>query len=196
MKLNRILSSALWWYYFDHGYAKCISSKHYFDLLEERFQLAKEKSWTNYSFYLGASPDNIDEIKKANPKDICGLKIFMGSSTGDLLVNDDDALDLIFKESPILIVTHCEDNKTIENNLEKISAQRNGKLSPQIMLLSEMNWLVIYPLKKQQVWQKNTLQIYTSFILQLKEKLNSLKPNRLKIKRLQRSLYSSSHFYF
>ena len=100
------------------------------DLLEERFQLAKEKSWTNYSFYLGATPDNIDEIKKANPKDICGLKIFMGSSTGDLLVNDDDALDLIFKESPILIVTHCEDNKTIENNLEKILAQRNGKLSP------------------------------------------------------------------
>ena len=54
----------------------------------------------------------------------------MGSSTGDLLVNDDNALDLIFKESPILIVTHCEDNKTIETNLEKISAQRNGKLSP------------------------------------------------------------------
>ena len=100
------------------------------DLLEHRFQLAKEKSWTNYSFYLGATPDNIDEIKKANPKNICGLKIFMGSSTGDLLVNDDNALDLIFKESPILIVTHCEDNKTIEDNLEKISAQRNGKLSP------------------------------------------------------------------
>ena len=58
------------------------------DLLEERFQLAQEKSWTNYSFYLGATPDNIDEIKQANPKDICGLKIFMGSSTGDLLVND------------------------------------------------------------------------------------------------------------
>ena len=88
----------------------------------------------------------------------------MGSSTGDLLVNDDDALDLIFKESPILIVTHCEDNKTIENNLEKISAQRKGKLSLQIMLLSEMSWLVIYPLKKQQVWLKNTQRIYTSFI--------------------------------
>ena len=92
------------------------------DLLEERFNLAAEKSWTNYSFYLGATPVNIDEVKKANPRDICGLKIFMGSSTGDLLVNDDNALDLIFKESPILIVTHCEDNKTIEDNLEKITA--------------------------------------------------------------------------
>ena len=100
------------------------------DLLEERFNLAAEKSWTNYSFYLGATPGNIDEIKKANPRDICGLKIFMGSSTGDLLVNDDNALDLIFKESPILIVTHCEDNKTIEDNLEKITALRKGKLSP------------------------------------------------------------------
>ena len=100
------------------------------DLLEERFNLAAEKSWTNYSFYLGATPVNIDEVKKANPRDICGLKIFMGSSTGDLLVNDDNALDLIFKESPILIVTHCEDNKTIEDNLEKITALRKGKLSP------------------------------------------------------------------
>ena len=100
------------------------------DLLEERFNLAAEKSWTNYSFYLGATPGNIDEIKKANPRDICGLKIFMGSSTGDLLVNDDNSLDLIFKESPILIVTHCEDNKTIEDNLEKITALRKGKLSP------------------------------------------------------------------
>ena len=100
------------------------------DLLEERFNLAAEKSWTNYSFYLGATPGNIDEVKKANPRDICGLKIFMGSSTGDLLVNDDNALDLIFKESPILIVTHCEDNKTIEDNLEKITALRKGKLSP------------------------------------------------------------------
>ena len=100
------------------------------DLLEDRFNLAAEKSWTNYSFYLGATPGNIDEVKKANPRDICGLKIFMGSSTGDLLVNDDNALDLIFKESPILIVTHCEDNKTIEDNLEKITALRKGKLSP------------------------------------------------------------------
>ena len=100
------------------------------DLLEERFNLAAEKSWTNYSFYLGATPGNIDEVKKANPRDICGLKIFMGSSTGDLLVNDDNSLDLIFKESPILIVTHCEDNKTIEDNLEKITALRKGKLSP------------------------------------------------------------------
>ena len=164
------------------------------DLLEERFQLAKEKSWTNYSFYLGASPDNIDEIKKANPRDICGLKIFMGSSTGDLLVNDDDALDLIFKESPILIVTHCEDNETIENNLEKYQLSVTVSYLQQIMHLSEMNWLVLHPLKKPQVWQKNTLQIYMSCILQLKEKFNSLKPNRLKIKRLQRRLVFNISF--
>ena len=100
------------------------------DLLEERFSLAADKSWTNYSFYLGATPGNIEEIKKANPRDICGLKIFMGSSTGDLLLNDDNALDIIFKESPVIIVTHCEDNKTIEDNFEKISVLRKGKLSP------------------------------------------------------------------
>ena len=88
----------------------------------------------------------------------------MGSSTGDLLVNDDDALDLIFKESPILIVTHCEDNKTIENNLEKISAQRKGKLSPPDHALIRDELACYISSEKATSLAKNTQRIYTSFI--------------------------------
>ncbi|MCC5931706.1 MAG: dihydroorotase [Cyclobacteriaceae bacterium] len=86
-------------------------------LLEEKFSIAAEKSLANFSFYMGATNDNIDEIVKINPKKICGVKIFMGSSTGNMLVDDTRALEKIFSESPVLIATHCEDEKTIQKNL-------------------------------------------------------------------------------
>lgn len=86
------------------------------DLLQQKFDFAAQKSAANYSFYLGATNDNIDEIVKTDPKKVCGIKLFMGSSTGNMLVNEDDALVRLFNESPCLIAAHCEDEQTIHEN--------------------------------------------------------------------------------
>ena len=86
------------------------------ELLQQKFDLAAQKSAANYSFYLGATNENIDEIKKVDPKKVCGIKLFMGSSTGNMLVNEDDALVRLFNESPCLIAAHCEDEQTIHEN--------------------------------------------------------------------------------
>jgi len=87
--------------------------------LEKKYQRAAEVSMANYSFYLGATNDNIGEIKKLDPSRNCGVKIFMGSSTGNMLVNDRKALERIFEGSPTLVATHCEDEATIVKNTEK-----------------------------------------------------------------------------
>ncbi len=89
------------------------------DELEKKYSLAKEKSLVNYSFYMGASNNNLAEIKKINPSEVCGLKIFMGSSTGNMLVDDKKSLEGFFSESPVLIATHCEDEETIRKNSEE-----------------------------------------------------------------------------
>ena len=88
------------------------------NLLEQKFEIASKQSLANYSFYLGATNDNIDEIINTNPKNVCGVKVFMGASTGNMLV-DRDKLELIFSKSPLLIATHCEDNNIIEQNTIK-----------------------------------------------------------------------------
>ncbi|HPS46758.1 MAG TPA: dihydroorotase [Bacteroidales bacterium] len=88
------------------------------DLLEEKYLLAAEKSLANFSFYLGASNDNLDELKKLNPINNCGIKVFMGSSTGNMLVNDPNILQQIFSTNN-LIAVHCEDDRIIKENLEK-----------------------------------------------------------------------------
>jgi dihydroorotase len=83
------------------------------ELLEEKYKLGAEKSLANYSFYMGASNTNLDEVVKTNPKNVCGIKVFMGSSTGNMLVDDEKTLEGIFKNAPILVAVHCEDEKTI-----------------------------------------------------------------------------------
>jgi dihydroorotase len=87
--------------------------------LEAKFDLAQEKSLANYSFYMGASNDNLDAIKAINPKTTCGLKVFMGASTGNMLVDNPDTLDAIFREAPTLVATHCEDTPMITELEEK-----------------------------------------------------------------------------
>lgn len=87
------------------------------DLLEEKYRLAAQKSLANYSFYMGASNDNIDEIIKTDPLNVCGVKVFMGASTGNMLVDDPDALNDIFSRSNLLVAVHCEDEDTIRQNL-------------------------------------------------------------------------------
>ncbi|MCT4648541.1 MAG: dihydroorotase, partial [Carboxylicivirga sp.] len=84
--------------------------------LEEKYKVAAGTSPANYSFYLGATNDNIDEILKTDPKKICGVKVFMGSSTGNMLVDNEDILGRIFAECPTIITTHCEDEGTIQEN--------------------------------------------------------------------------------
>jgi len=92
-------------------------------LLEEKYIRASQVSLANYSFFMGTSNKNIEEIKKVNPKTICGVKIFMGSSTGEMLVDDEGALEAIFRESPTLIATHCEVDPMIKQNAEKYRSQ-------------------------------------------------------------------------
>ena len=87
------------------------------ELLEEKYKRASEVSLANYSFFMGASNDNIDEVLKTNPKNVCGVKIFMGSSTGNMLVDSRETLDHIFSKSKLLIAVHCEDEFTIRKNL-------------------------------------------------------------------------------
>ena len=98
--------------------------------LEDKFSLASEKSIANYSFYLGATNDNLDEIRKLHPDQSCGVKIFMGSSTGNMLVDDDHSLEGIFAESPVLIATHCEDETIIGSNTSAFRKQHGEDLSP------------------------------------------------------------------
>jgi len=86
------------------------------EVLEEKYKLASKVSAANYSFYIGATNDNIEELLKTNPKTVCGIKVFMGSSTGNMLVDEETVLDRIFAESPVLIATHCEDEATIQEN--------------------------------------------------------------------------------
>ena len=87
--------------------------------LEKKYSIAKQKSFANYSFYIGATNNNYDEVLKVDKKNVCGIKIFMGSSTGNMLVDNDDALKIIFKNAETIITTHCEDENTIKTNTMK-----------------------------------------------------------------------------
>jgi len=89
------------------------------ELLEEKYSRAAACSLANYSFYLGASNENLDEILSVDPNKVCGIKIFMGSSTGNMLVDNQESLKNIFSQSKMLIATHCEDEETIQTNLKQ-----------------------------------------------------------------------------
>ena len=86
------------------------------EILEEKYTHASTVSLANYSFYMGASNNNIEEVVKTNPKNICGIKVFMGSSTGNMLVDSEEALSAIFSSAPTLVAVHCEDENTIVHN--------------------------------------------------------------------------------
>ncbi len=85
-------------------------------LLQEKYALGAQKSLANYSFYMGTSNDNLEEVLKTNPKTVCGVKIFMGSSTGNMLVDAPKTLETLFSQVPMLLATHCEDEATIKAN--------------------------------------------------------------------------------
>ncbi|HCX98578.1 MAG TPA: dihydroorotase, partial [Bacteroidales bacterium] len=96
--------------------------------LDKKRKIAAESSLANYSFYLGATNDNIGQIIKVDPTKVCGIKVFMGSSTGNMLVDNPTALEDIFRASPILVATHCEDEQTIKNNLKEFKKQQGDEI--------------------------------------------------------------------
>ena len=98
--------------------------------IEHKYSVAKRDSYANYSFYLGATNSNIDEILAVDKKHICGVKVFMGSSTGNMLVDNNMALEDIFAKSPILVATHCEDEATIKANQQYYKELYTGKEIP------------------------------------------------------------------
>lgn len=93
------------------------------ELLEDKYQIASKTSHANYSFMMGGTNDNLEEVLKTNPKNVAGIKLFLGSSTGNMLVDNQDVLEKIFSSTKMLIAVHCEDEATIKANLEKYIAQ-------------------------------------------------------------------------
>jgi len=106
------------------------------DLLEEKYQHAADVSLANYSYYMGASNDNLAEILKTDPKKVCGIKVFMGSSTGNMLVDNEESLAGIFSSAPTLVAVHCEDEETIIRNnayyFEKYGDDAPTSIHPKI----------------------------------------------------------------
>ena len=88
------------------------------DLLEQKYQIASKNSLANYSFFMGVSNENLDEVLRTNPQNVCGIKVFMGSSTGNMLVDRTDTLEKLFSQCPMLIATHCEDEATVKQNYD------------------------------------------------------------------------------
>nr|MCU0394055.1 dihydroorotase [Thermoflexibacter sp.] len=99
------------------------------ELLEDKYKIAEKMALANYSFFMGTSNDNLEEVLKTNPQNVCGVKIFMGSSTGSMLVDNPNILEAVFSQSPMLIATHCEDEATIKRNAE-IYRQKFGDNVP------------------------------------------------------------------
>lgn len=97
------------------------------ELLEEKYDIARKNSRVNYSFFFGATNDNIDLLQQLDPHRVPGVKVFMGSSTGNLLVDDNDAMRRIFETSPLRIVAHCEDNNIINQNIKAFKHKYKGQ---------------------------------------------------------------------
>ena len=106
------------------------------DLLEQKYEIAKRNSLANYSFFMGASNDNLDEVLRTDINNVCGIKVFMGSSTGNMLVDNPVTLEQLFAQAPMLIATHCEDEAIIRSNLnhykQLLGENISVKLHPKI----------------------------------------------------------------
>ncbi len=101
------------------------------EILEEKYQIANDNSFANYSFMMGATNDNLEEVLKTNPRNVAGVKIFLGSSTGNMLVDNQATLENIFSNTKMLIAVHCEDEATIKANLEKFKEEYGDDIPPE-----------------------------------------------------------------
>src|SRR3546814_10693849 len=106
-------------------------------LLEDKYQIAAVDSLANYSFYMGASNDNLEEVLKTDPERVCGVKVFMESSTGNMLVDEEVTLEGIFSKVPMLIATHCEDEKRSEEHTSEL--QSLMRISYAVFCLKKKN---------------------------------------------------------
>src|SRR6185436_13323775 len=172
------------------------------DLLEDKYSIAANTSLGNYSFFMGTGNDNADEVLKTNDKkkDVCGVKIFMGSSTGNMLVDNPNTLDKIFRESEILIATHCEDEKIIRDNLEKLKA--TGKVltaSDHPLIRSEEacyeSSLYAIQIAKKYNTRLHILHISTEKELQLFTNMFPLKDKRITTEVCVHHLHFTSNDY-
>ncbi len=102
------------------------------ELLADKYQRAAQVSLANYSFFMGASNTNLEEVLRTNPENVCGVKIFMGSSTGNMLVDDEQVLSDLFRSCTALIATHCEDEQTVKHNLALYKAKYDTKVTPEM----------------------------------------------------------------
>ena len=101
-------------------------------LLEDKYQIAERTSAANYSFFMGAGNNNLDAVLKTDPRNVCGIKVFMGSSTGNMLVDNEKTLKGIFSQVPILVATHCEDEASIRTNSERFRLRYGENLTPEM----------------------------------------------------------------
>ena len=102
------------------------------ELLADKYAIAAQTSLANYSFFMGASNNNLDEVLRTDPKTVCGIKVFMGSSTGNMLVDNEQVLENLFSQSPMLIATHCEDEATIRANTERYKAEYGDRATADL----------------------------------------------------------------
>ncbi len=102
------------------------------ELLEDKYQIAKKDSIANYSFFMGATNDNLNEVLKTNPNNVCGVKVFMGSSTGNMLVDNEKTLAGLFSHVPMLIATHCEDELTVQKNLAEAKLKYGDEIPMEL----------------------------------------------------------------
>ncbi len=156
------------------------------ELLEEKFQIAANSSPANYSFFMGTSNENTDEVLKINDQRdrVCGIKIFMGSSTGNMLVDNVLTLDKVFKESALLIATHCEDERIIKSNLQKMKEQKSTLTAADHPIIRntdacfESSFLAIQLAKKYNT-RLHILHISTAKELQLFSNMLPLQEKRI-----------------
>lgn len=156
------------------------------ELLEDKYKIASQTSLANYSFYMGTSNDNADEVLKTNKKKngVCGVKIFMGSSTGNLLVDNPSTLMKIFSESELLIATHCEDERIIRQNLDKLRIQKKELTAADHPFIRNEEACFESSLRAIQIAQKHNtrlhiLHISTEKELQLFSNIMPLKEKRI-----------------
>ena len=112
--------------------------------LEKKYLIGSKRSFANYSFYLGATNNNMNELNKLDKNKICGVKIFMGSSTGNMLVDNERALHEIFKNSEVIITTHCEDEMTIRENIAKAKEKYGENIQKKKFMELVLNAVISY----------------------------------------------------
>jgi dihydroorotase len=172
------------------------------DLLENKYAIAAETSLANYSFFMGTSNDNLQEVLKTNKKknEVCGVKIFMGSSTGNLLVDNYLTLDKIFAETELLIATHCEDEAIIKRNFERIKAEKGTLAAADHPLIRDEEGCFESSFKAVQLAKKHNsrlhiLHISTEKELQLFTNLIPLKEKRITAEVCVHHLHFTSNDY-